>query len=648
MSARNRSAHARLTRPLIALAVALGGLGLSPLSPLLPAAVAAPAAGQSHKPAQGLLPSPVPTLFVTTTTIANDPNDGQCDLWEALDAVVQANLGNSPTYHECTAVANGPNVIGFSGAAAGGTLLVPPANTINASVDLPFVWGDTTILGPVTIKPAATLTDTHLFQMAGNATLTLIGVTISGAHIGGSGAAIFDYNHATVNIIGSNITGNTADNTGGAVDSDGNVNVVLSNFSGNLALGQNAGVGSGGAIAITGAGTLNIAKSNFAGNPAKAGGGAIYSSVPNGNIEDSLFSGNIAGQDISLNKGGGAVYNDASGGMAIARTQFAGNLAPQGNGGAVWNNSGAAMVITDTTFAANLAGDPSHATLGGAVYNQGQLTVTRSSFANNISVQGSGGGIAVDRHGTADVSNSTLVANTAPNGFGGGVLITQTQQGGPATTFTARNVTISTNAAPSGQGGGIFNAPGQNLNLGNTLLDGNLLENCAGGGNLNSLGHNLDSGTSCNLPGGNGNISNGNANLGGPSFNGGPISSMLTRKLQRPSDAIDGGDNAICAAQPVNNEDQRGNKRPVDGTLPGNINPICDIGAYEADGPKPGFGSNPSEPGPIDVGNTQTGTTVTTTLVVSNTGDFALTVLNFALTGSNHSDFGVSSAPPAI
>jgi hypothetical protein len=45
------------------------------------------------------------------------------------------------------------------------------------------------------------------------------------------------------------------------------------------------------------------------------------------------------------------------------------------------------------------------------------------------------------------------------------------------------------------------------------------------------------------------------------------------------------GNNAICAAPPVGNIDQRGVARPIDGT--GGGVPICDIGAYEYDGPPP-------------------------------------------------------------
>jgi len=37
--------------------------------------------------------TPTPNLFVTTTAVVNDQNDGKCDLGEALQAVFQANFG---------------------------------------------------------------------------------------------------------------------------------------------------------------------------------------------------------------------------------------------------------------------------------------------------------------------------------------------------------------------------------------------------------------------------------------------------------------------------------------------------------------------------------------------------------------------------
>jgi hypothetical protein len=77
---------------------------------------------------------------------------------------------------------------------------------------------------------------------------------------------------------------------------------------------------------------------------------------------------------------------------------------------------------------------------------------------------------------------------------------------------------------------------------------------------------NLDSDGTCGDA-----VQSANINLGPLQDNGGPTE---THALLFGSDALDMGDNAICAAAPVNNVDQRGMARPQ--------GPGCDIGAYEA------------------------------------------------------------------
>ncbi|MBI5565744.1 MAG: hypothetical protein HY870_12690, partial [Chloroflexi bacterium] len=91
---------------------------------------------------------PLPNVIVNTTDLTA-AIDGKCDLWEALQAVFQANYGLSPTYHECTAKVGGMNIIAFS--VIGGTITVPASGSYS---DLPFVHGETVILGPITIAGA--------------------------------------------------------------------------------------------------------------------------------------------------------------------------------------------------------------------------------------------------------------------------------------------------------------------------------------------------------------------------------------------------------------------------------------------------------------------------------------------------------------
>ena len=87
-----------------------------------------------------------------------------------------------------------------------------------------------------------------------------------------------------------------------------------------------------------------------------------------------------------------------------------------------------------------------------------------------------------------------------------------------------------------------------------------------GGGSIVG-GNNLDAGTSCLLGPAN---SNADLKLGPVLYDAGPTKTVLPGY---GSKAIDFGNDAICAAAPVSNLDQRGQSRPV--------GPHCDAGAVE-------------------------------------------------------------------
>jgi predicted outer membrane repeat protein len=583
----------------------------------------------------GIIPA---TITVTKTALENTDGDG-CSLYEALQAAF-----NGAAYHQCTA---GPdaNIIVFGGAAAGGTITFPAKPN---DIDLPMINKNVTITGPVVLNGNGANTDQHIFRIAPGGTLNLGNMVIKNAHTSGGGAAILDLNQGTLNILGVSFDGNVAEGDGGAINSNGTVNIISSSFTGNKAQGINpdksisSATGYGGAINMSGSDALKVALSNFSGNLADKGGGAIYASAASAEISDVVLSGNLVtgtGSDDKAPKGGGAIYNDADATLKLVRTALSGNLTPTSSGGAIYNNISATAVISQTSFNGNIAASPGNTTAGGAIYNGGgSLTLLQDTFLNNAVVLGDGGAIANDRHGSATIANSSFTANAAASGNGGAINNTNTQPGGPASSVVAKNVTFSSNAAinSSGHGGAIFNAQGHSLTLGNTIVDNSVGDNCTG--TISSLGHNLDSANTCGLGAG-GDLTNANPQLDMPAFNGGPLVSLLTQKLKPGSAAIDAGDPAICAADPLNNIDQRGEARPK--------GPACDIGSFESDPLIAGYGSTPVQPGPIDFGSAVANSgTSDASFSIIETGNATLQVSNPQFSGANAVDFGVKAPSP--
>ncbi|HEU5100740.1 MAG TPA: beta-propeller fold lactonase family protein, partial [Roseiflexaceae bacterium] len=592
----------------------------------------APAAGPANA---SIIPA---TITVTKTALENTDGDG-CSLYEALQASF-----NGATYHQCTA---GPdaNIIVFSGAAAGGTITFPAKPN---DIDLPMINRNVTITGPVVLNGNGANTDQHIFRIAPGGTLNLANMVIKNAHTSGGGAAILDLNFGTLNILGVSFDGNVAEGDGGAINSNGTVNIISSNFTGNKAQGINpdksisSATGYGGAINMSGSDALKVALSNFSGNSADKGGGAIYASAKSAELSDVVLSGNLVtgtGSDDKAPKGGGAIYNDADATLKLVRTALSGNLTPTSSGGAIYNNISATAVISQTSFNGNIAASPGNSASGGAIYNGGgSLALLQDSFLNNAVVLGDGGAIANDRHGSLSIANSSFIANAAASGNGGAINNTNTQQGGPVSSVVVKNVTFSSNAAinSASHGGAIFNAQGHSFTLGNTIVDNSVGDNCTGA--VSSLGHNLESANTCSLAA-SGDLPNANPQLDLPAFNGGPLVSLLTQKLKPGSQAIDAGDPAICAADPVNNIDQRGEARPK--------GPACDIGSFESDPLIAGYGSTPVQPGPIDFGSAVANSgSADASLTIIETGNATLQVGSPQFSGANAGDFSVKAPSP--
>lgn len=228
-----------------------------------------------------------------------------------------------------------------------------------------------------------------------------------------------------------------------------------------------------------------------------------------------------------------------------------------GGGSGIYNNGGT-LTVTNSTFNNNTATGGS--SCGGAIAGSlnRPLTVTNSTISGNSSVWCGGGIIS---WGSFTVANSTISGNSST--YGGGIF--RGASGGGASTVT--NSTIIGNSASNGAG--IWDDGGGTVTLANSIVANQISGADCGGASIVSGGHNLESATSCGFTG-TGDLQNTDPLLGALASNGGPTQTMA---LTASSPAINAGDNAICAASPVSNVDQRGYVRPAGAG--------CDIGAYE-------------------------------------------------------------------
>lgn len=441
---------------------------------------------------------------------------------------------------------------GNSAEAGGGIFNLDGAVTVTSSI---FSGNNATMGGGIDNRQGALVVSNSTFteNVSGHSGggirghITPITVTNSTFSANSSvyGGGIFNYLGA-LTVSESSFVDNTASVKGGGIDNDGSLTLSESRLSGNSAM-HGGGVFSDRTAVISDtifadndatlgggvfgwAAPITVTNSTFTGNSADAGGGIYnqrhFNTYRTLAVSDSAFLDNSADS-------GGAILNHGI--LAVRNSTFSDNHAIgfQGDGGAVLNDGEAA--IAGCVFSGNDAREQGN---GGAISNGGNggdagralMTVANSTFTGNAADYGVGGAIYAGIYGGVDVLiivNSTLSGNTA--GLGGGIFL----HGGTA---TLKNTIVANNR------------PGGNCR-GNQVADG--------GGNLSYPG------TAC--PG-----INGDPVLGPLQDNGGPTWTMA---LGRGSAAIDAANDATCAAEPVNNLDQRGISRPQGAN--------CDIGAVE-------------------------------------------------------------------
>jgi hypothetical protein len=250
----------------------------------------------------------------------------------------------------------------------------------------------------------------------------------------------------------------------------------------------------------------------------------------------------------------------------IHETKFSDNESGDAGGGL--SIGGGEATVQLTSFFDNTAVNRS-----GALYNEtGQVTIIKTAFRGN---EAPNCGAICNSNGTMTLANSTITGNTSTSTSTSGTGVVENNGGSAALTIT--NSTISGNTGNSG--GGVVN--GRTLNLYNTILAnsfGGVFSNVdcvkAGLGTVSGH-HNLIETDSAGV-----NACGTTSPIHADPKLGALAGSRPYLPLNTGSPAIDAGDNAVCAAAPVNNEDQNNAARPVDGDGDGSV--VCDIGAHEA------------------------------------------------------------------
>ena len=255
------------------------------------------------------------------------------------------------------------------------------------------------------------------------------------------------------------------------------------------------------------------------------------------------------------------------------------------DGGGIVNNG--TLTITNSTVANNTAGFGSLSSSGGGIDNAGNLTITKTTVSGNFAGGDHGDfGGGISNSGTLTITNSTVSGNSGGGmlgGFGGGI--------SNSGTLTMTNSTVSGNDVGSSatQGGGIFNGGGRSpsgtVTISNSTVSGNGAEGIFGGatvgttvlaGNANGncsvpltdVGYNIADDSSCGFVSSTSRTFPGLGNDLGPLANHGGSTQTV---------ALLPGNPAIDQVSPPNDcppTDQRGASR----TTP------CDIGAFDTDG----------------------------------------------------------------
>ena len=304
--------------------------------------------------------------------------------------------------------------------------------------------------------------------------------------------------------------GSAADNGGGGLFNDGGSLVVSSvTFESNAATGA---AGSGGAL-LNNLGNVQIKNSVARGNLAQRAGGAIEVVEGTTSLSGTDLHANVAGaapgnggalhltgpgtvvieggtvKDNQAAAEGGGVWNSATGDMSVTGVELVDNVArgdAADNGGGAAFNDGGDLDIVDVVARGNRATGASGS--GGGLFNNGgDLLVSESLVAQGLASRAGGGIEALS--GTTTLRDTDLRANRAGPNPGNGGALHLTGEG----LVDYRGGNVVKNRATS-EGGGLWNSGTGTMDVRRVSFQRNLARGDAsdnGGGALFNDGGDL-------------------------------------------------------------------------------------------------------------------------------------------------------------
>lgn len=266
------------------------------------------------------------------------------------------------------------------------------------------------------------------------------------------GGAHLTSNNGDVTIARCVFADNVSDLDGGGLNASSTCGLVIlttSTFTNNRAMGDDAG----GALLYTENGELLMTYNTFSGNAALgdggAGGGGGFTYLMGTDVSVEVSHNTFTNNQSYLDGGGAFTRVNGSGSVIYADNVFSGNSAQTYNGGAcqIHLNDGT-LSYTGNSHADNTSGGD-----GGALWiwnGWGTLDISDNVFADNSTTDNGGGAGVVADSGTLELHHNVFSGNEAGN-VGGGAAISTT-----AGTLNVYHNTCYSNVAPGGGGGFYF------------------------------------------------------------------------------------------------------------------------------------------------------------------------------------------------